>query len=155
VSRLAEQRLLVLRFLGSLLSGQWQQARAGGLRWPEEVTPDQLKRLQAVMMDRNMSGRAPAGLTSIVITIGDLAETADGKATRTRIVQTTPGKGTQMSTLSGRYSTASGGGAPRRWHQFSMKATSRNETSGKETVVFERQEAFFPKELTVSAAVPD
>jgi hypothetical protein len=141
----------LLRFLGGMESDQWQLMRAGNLRWPDDVTPDQGRLLEQVLAEKTMQAIAPQGYARIRIALGEAVPDERGSVSLN--TTETPGakSGSMMETVgSGDVDSRSA----KAWHQVTLTAVT-DDANGKETLVFKKQSVFLPTTLSVHADLPE
>jgi hypothetical protein len=153
-SERAQAGLSLIRFLGGLDGGQWELARAGSLRWPEELTPDQGELLDQVLVERTLHAAGPEGHAHVRIAVGEATPDEHGRMPMTTTL--VPGPDGASGTMTG---TSSSGGpgddtGPQAWHQATFTALARA-GGDEETLVFERKSVFLPTTLSVHVAVPE
>ena len=142
------------RFLGGLDGGQWELARAGSLRWPEELTPDQGESLEQVLVERTLHATGPEGHAHVRIAVGEATPDERGRVRMTTTL--VPGPDGISATMTG--TSFSGGpvgdASPQAWHQATFTALA-DAPGEDETLVFQKKTVFLPKTLSVHVAVPE
>jgi hypothetical protein len=142
----------LLRFLGGMDSAQWQLARAGKLRWPEDLTPDQGKMLAQALAENVIVPAVAGDYPHILISVdeAELRQYSHGGVSLVdwgyRSADRNEGGGSSDSLV---------GALPKACHRVKLSAHLADATSSKDTRVFEKQATFLPKAFTVHAQVAE
>jgi hypothetical protein len=153
-SRPVQASLLLVRFLGGLDGGQWQLARAGNLRWPEDLTPDQSELLDQVLVERTLRAAGPEGHAHVRIAVGEATPDEHGRLPVTTTLVRGPDGFSGSSSGSAHQSGPGGDAGTNAWHQATFTALARVE-GDEEALVFEKKSIFLPKTLPVHVTVPE
>jgi len=136
---LAEMEPAMFRFLGGLNSAQWRAARAGTLRGPRDLSPDQMRLLQRAIDERSSWDlHLPKG-TALLISI-----TQGSCESGERVVGGGTGGATYPEDI----------GGPGDWYRVNITAKGRLEGDEEERVVLEKQVPFLPTSIHVSVGAP-
>ena len=153
LSQYGQVGLSVLRFLGGLDGAQWQLARAGKLRWPEDVTPDQGKLLVQALSEKIMIQPVAGSYTHMRVSL-DEADLYQYRTGGTRLIWWQY-RGTSERGGGGGSSDSLVGPPPKACHRVTLAAFAMDQSTKREARAFEKQASFLPKVLTVHAGVPD
>jgi hypothetical protein len=147
-SEYAQVGLSLLRFLGGLDSAQWRLARAGALRWPEEVTPDQGKLLALALSEKLMRPPAAGAFPRIRISV----DASEPKELAPGYINLADAFGIDADGHPlGSMSASLTGPAPKRCHRVTLSA-SVAEKPGLGDPRLDKHASFLPETLVVHAA---
>jgi hypothetical protein len=133
---LAEFHPTMLRFLGSLNSGQWGSVRAGKLRGPQDLSSGQMQSLRAAADERgSWSRQLPEGSSILMSITQGACESNEMRA----------GGGYGAMT----YPEGIAGAGD--WYRLNITAENRLEGEDKEGTVLEKQVPFLPVSIHVRA----
>ncbi len=150
-SQYVQAGMLLLRFLGDMDSAQWELARAGTLRFPEDVTPDQGRALAQALAENVLVPPAANDYPHIRISL-DEAELRQYPKTGASLVfwtYSSAGKGEG----GGSYDVLVGA-PPKACYRIKLSASPTEGASAEDARRFEKQVTFLPKTLTVEAQIP-
>ena len=147
-SEYAQDGPSLLRFLGGLDSAQWRLARAGALRWPEEVTPDQGRLLALALSEKLMRPPAAGAFPRIRISVdaSEPKELAPGYISLADAFGI-DGGGHPLGSMGSPPLT---GPAPKRCHRVTLSA-SVAEKPGLRGPRLDKHVSFLPETLAVRA----
>ena len=136
---LAEMEPAMFRFLGGLNSAQWRAARAGTLRGPRDLSPDQMRLLQRAIDERSSWDlHLPEGTALLISITQGPCESVE------RAVGGGSGGATYPEDIAG-----SGD-----WYRVNITAKGRLEGDEEERVVLEKQVPFLPTSIHVFVGAP-
>jgi len=148
----AERHLSVLRFLGSLNAAQWQYARDGSLKSPRDLSPDQVMRVKAAVVEGSTSAIKPQGHSYVLIALSE----GSGESRERRVTSVTYNEegqrlATARATVGGRSGEEDDSGM---WHRVSLTGMGHLLSDDHESVVFEKHVPFLPISIHVSVGPP-
>ncbi|UCC67991.1 MAG: hypothetical protein JSV79_12910, partial [Armatimonadota bacterium] len=147
----AQRNLTTLRFLGSLNAAQWQYARDATLKSPRDLSPDQVKRLEAAMVEKSMSTIDLQRYDYVIIALSEGPRQSSQSQTVVPV-----GYYEHNQSAATRVITSWPSGEPERatWHRVSLTAIDRIDGDQQSSLVFERVEPFLPTSIQVSVGAP-
>ncbi len=152
LSQYAQAGRSLLRFLADMDDAQWALARAGKLRSPEDVTPDQSKLLTEALTEKVIMTLPAGSYTRLRVSLdqGEIRQFPGGSVGLMSWTYSQPGEpmhGGGMDTLVG--------GLPKACHRATLSAFTVDQATGKENMVFEKRVTFLPTALSVHVELPE